>query len=111
RGNLLPTSPASGTSRPRSRRGSGPAPWRRPSVVRSVRRGSCGGLLRGLGPLANAKYAADGVDEVGPVEGVEVEVRIALLGQPRAHLGRHRGGDQAAGLGVLVQAVEQVGDP
>jgi hypothetical protein len=40
-----------------------------------------------------------------------VEVVEALLLQLGAHLGGHRAGDQATGLGILVQAVEQVGQP
>src|SRR5882757_6766477 len=62
-------------------------------------------------PLAHAQHPADRIDQLGPVQGVEVEVVEAVFPQPRAGLGGDGGGDQPPGLDVVVEAVEQVAQP
>ena len=54
---------------------------------------------------------ADRVDEVGAVHGVEMKVGDAVIDQIEHLLGGDGGGDQLAGGGIVVEAVEAVGEP
>src|SRR3954451_10469602 len=66
-------------------------------------------MMSGCFPRAvrtNAEQVADGEHEVGAVHGVEVEGVDAVPGELLHLAGGHRGGDQFAGLGVVVEAVE-----
>src|SRR5712675_2118507 len=68
-----------------------------------------GGFLCALG--ADAEQVADGEHEVGAVHGVEVEGVDAVLGE-FLHLARgDGGGHQLPRFGVVVEALELVGEP
>ena len=58
-----------------------------------------------------AEQMADRVDQVGAVHGVEVEVGDAAIDEIEHLLGGDRGGDELAGGGVVVEAVEALGQP
>src|SRR5262249_31608708 len=66
-------------------------------------------LRRALRP--QSQQMADRVDEVGAVHGVEVEVGDAAIDQIEHLLGGDRGGDELAGRGVLVEAVDALRQP
>src|SRR5579872_3230707 len=53
--------------------------------------------------LAQAQHPADGHGQLGAVGGEEVELRVALLLQPGAHLGGHGGGHQPARGRIVVE--------
>src|ERR1700728_1709381 len=57
------------------------------------------------------EQVADRVNEIGAVHGVEVKVRYAVIDQVEHLLGGDGGGDQLAGGGIVVEAVEAVGEP
>ena len=68
-------------------------------------------LPRRLGDLrrdgtAHADHVADGDDQIGAVEGVEMEILDAVRLQKPALLGGDRGRHQAAGIGIVVEPVE-----
>src|SRR4051812_13542858 len=54
---------------------------------------------------------ADGIDEVGAVQRVEVKLGNTLIDQPEHLLGGNGGSDQMARLLVVVQAFEAVAKP
>ncbi len=54
---------------------------------------------------------ADGVDEIGAVHRVEMEIGDAAVDQIDHLLGGDRGGDQLARGGVVIEAVEALGEP
>ena len=54
---------------------------------------------------------ADGVDQIGAVHGVEVEIGDATIDEIEHLLGGDRGGNELAGGRVIVQAVETLGQP
>src|SRR5580700_10688703 len=58
-----------------------------------------------------AEQMADRVDEIGAVHGVEVKVGDTVIDEVEHLLGSDRGGDQLAGCGIVVQAIEAVGEP
>ena len=62
-----------------------------------------------LGP--QPEQMAHGVDQVGAVHGVEVEIGDAAVDQIEHLLGGDRGGDQLAGGGIVVETVEALGQP
>src|SRR3546814_8623625 len=53
----------------------------------------------------------DGVTEVGAVERVEVELPHAARIKPAAEFRRHRGRDELARRGTVVEPVEQAAEP
>src|SRR3954447_16821752 len=55
---------------------------------------------------AQPEQVAHGVDQVGTVHGVEVEIGDALVDEVEYLFGGDGGGDQLAGGGVIVEAVE-----
>ena len=57
------------------------------------------------------KQMADGVDEVGAVQRVEVELGDAPVDQAHDLLGGDRGGHEVARLLVVIQAFESVAEP
>src|ERR1700733_1509903 len=67
------------------------------------------GAARGARP--QTEQVADRVDEIGAVHGVEVKVGDAVIDQIEHLLGCDRGGDQLAGRGIVVEAIEAVGEP
>src|ERR1044072_1359240 len=69
------------------------------------------GALRGstLGP--EAQQMADGVAQLRPVETVEMEAAHPARIQLGAELGGERRGDQLAGGGQIVEALEHPGEP
>src|SRR4051794_12106219 len=69
---------------------------------------SCGFLRAGR---ANAEQMADREYEVGAVHGVEMESVDAVLGELLHLAGRHRGRDQLAGVGIVIEPVELFGKP
>src|SRR4051794_3918268 len=87
----------------------------RASARRAVRFGE-GAMVIGSGcfPRAvrpDAQQVADGKHQVGAVHGVEMKSIDAVLGQLLHLAGRDRGGHQLAGLGVVIEAFEFVGQP
>src|ERR1700722_3658284 len=64
-----------------------------------------------LSARPQAEQMADRVDEIGAVHGVEVKISDAMIHQIEHLLGGDRGGDQLAGCGIVVEAVEAVGEP
>src|ERR1700726_5351111 len=62
-----------------------------------------------VGP--QSQQMAYGVDQIGPVHGVEVEIGDAAIKQIDHLLCRDRGGDQLAGRGVVLQALEALAQP
>ncbi len=68
--------------------------------------GQGGSHLRNSLGFTHAQNPADRIDQLGPVQGVEVEVRKALFLQAGAGLGGDGGGQQLARLRVVVQPVE-----
>ncbi len=54
---------------------------------------------------------ADGVDQIGPVQRVEVELPDALIDQVHDLLGGHGGSHQMGGLRVVVEPVEAARHP
>ena len=91
------------------RGGAASAPFVRRLLGRHRERLVAGVVRLGLGP--HAQQVADGVDEVGAVHRVEMEVPHAAVEQVDDLLGRHRGGDQPAGRGVVVEPLEAVRQP
>src|SRR5580698_1044274 len=65
----------------------------------------------GRGARPQAEQVANRVDEIGAVHGVEMKVGDAVIDQIEHLLGGDRSGDQLAGGGVVVEAVEAVGEP
>ncbi len=63
----------------------------------------------GLGP--QPQQVADGVDEIGAVQRVEVELADALIDQVHHLLGCHGGGDEMGRLRIVVEAVEAPRQP
>src|SRR5580692_4423808 len=57
------------------------------------------------------EQVADRVNEIGAVHGVEVKIGDAVIDEIEHLLGGNCGGDQLAGGGVVVEAVEAVGEP
>src|SRR5947199_3380990 len=70
--------------------------------------GSCG-FLRAIG--ANAEQMADREHQVGAVHGVEVEGVDALLGEFLHLAGGNGGGDQLAGVRIVIEPVELFRQP
>src|SRR6202140_3187949 len=72
-----------------------------------------GNASAGAGRRARSQteQMADRVNEVGAVHSVEVKVGDAVIDQVEHLLGGNRGGDQLAGRGIVVEAVEAVGEP
>ena len=54
---------------------------------------------------------ADGVDEVGAVQRVEVELGDAAVDEAHDLVGANRGGDEIAGLLVVLQPFETPAEP
>src|SRR5690349_14393118 len=87
----------------------------RAAASRAVRFGETGDVI-GSGSLlcairANAQQMADREHEVRAVHGVEMEGVDAVLGQLLHLAGRDGGGDQLAGLCVVVETFELVREP
>uniref|UniRef100_A0A0N4ZXP4 EF-hand domain-containing protein n=1 Tax=Parastrongyloides trichosuri TaxID=131310 RepID=A0A0N4ZXP4_PARTI len=84
---------------------------------RRVQGGDPFGAVQGRSHLRNslgfthAQHPTDRIDQLGPVQGVEVEVRKALFLQAGAGLGGDGGGQQLARLRVVVQPVEVASQP
>src|SRR6266545_6166793 len=68
-----------------------------------------GSFLRAIG--ADAQQMADREHEVRAVHGVEMKGIDAVLGELLHLAGRNGGGHQLARLGVVVEALELVGEP
>ncbi len=60
---------------------------------------------------AHAEQMADRDDQVGAVQGVEMEFVHSLGVEPAALLGGDRGGDEAAGVGIVVEPGEMTLHP
>src|SRR5579883_1027371 len=60
---------------------------------------------------AHAEDVADRVGEVGAVEGIEVELVDSLGVEVAALLGGGGGGDELAGARVVVEPLEEAGEP
>src|SRR5262249_4007468 len=58
-----------------------------------------------------AEQMTHGVDQVGAVHGVEVEIGDAAIDEIEHLLGGDRGGDELAGGGVLLETLEPMGQP
>src|SRR5207245_10145199 len=109
-------------TRPRRMQGPGSwCPWRRraPGCVRGRPRAgryawetrvrTSGSFLRAV--RTDAEQMADREHEIGAVHGVEMEGIDAMLGE-LLHLARGNGGrDQLAGFGIVVEALEFLGEP
>src|SRR3954454_4218945 len=54
---------------------------------------------------------ADGVDEVGAVHGVEMELGHAAIDEIEHLLGRDRGGNELAGVDILLEPLESMLQP
>src|SRR3712207_5683880 len=76
-------------------------PVRRLPMVISVGSGSS---LHAL--VTQAKQMADGIDQVGTVHGVEVELVHATVDEVNYLLGGHGGGHELAGFHIVVETVE-----
>ena len=63
-------------------------------------------VRRQLGDRMDVEQAADRVDEVGAVHRVEVEVGHTGVGQPEDLLGGNVGGDQLAGVRIVLEPGE-----
>src|SRR3954466_3441417 len=87
----------------------------RAAASRAVRFGEIGVVIGSSGLLcasrADAQQMADRKHEVRAVHGVEMKGVDAVLGEFLHLPGRNGGGDQLAGLGVVVEALELVGEP
>src|SRR5258705_7135864 len=87
----------------------------RAAASRAVRLGEIlavigsGGFLCAIG--ADAQQMADRKHEVRAVHGVEMKGIDAVLGELLHLAGRNGGGDELAGFGVVVEAVELVRQP
>src|SRR5262249_35956490 len=66
---------------------------------------------RGPGAWPQAEQVTHRVDQVGAVHGVEVEVGDAAIDEIEHLLGGDRGGDELAGGGILVEALEPLREP
>ena len=67
--------------------------------------------LRAAAAGLRPEQVADGVDEVGAVQRVEVELADALIEQVHHLLGRHDGRHEVRGLRIVVEAVEAARHP
>src|ERR1700680_2788354 len=74
-----------------------------------LRRGA--GADTGRAARPQPEQVADGVDEIGAVHGVEMKVGDAVIHQVEHLFGGDGGGEQLAGCGIVVEAVEAVGKP
>src|SRR6185437_4116643 len=87
----------------------------RAAASRAVRLGEVGMAIGSGGFLcasgADAQQMADRKHEVRAVHGVEMKGIDAVLGELLHLAGRDGGGDQLAGLGVVVEALELVRQP
>src|SRR5580692_2649474 len=63
------------------------------------------------GARPQAEQVADRVNEIGAVHRVEMKIGDAVIDQIEHLLGGDGGGDQLAGGGIVVEAVEAVGEP
>src|SRR5271169_6547496 len=88
-----------------------------PSPPRYGGEGEFSGVIRasnyrGGGPGgAHAEQVADRDEQVGTVQRVEMEFGDAVSLQAAALLGGQRGGNQPAGVGIVVEAVEMRAHP
>src|SRR3954470_10693489 len=82
----------------------------RASALRAVRFGETGTVIGSSGFLraarANAEQMADREDEIGAVHGVEMKSVDAVLGEFLHLAGGNGGGNQLAGVRIVVEPVE-----
>ena len=67
--------------------------------------------LAATGCGSQPQQMADGIDEVGAVQRVEMELADALIDEVHHLLGRHRGGDEVRGLRIGLEPVEAPRQP
>src|SRR4051794_6590451 len=87
----------------------------RASASKAVRFGEVGNVIGSSGFLraarANSEQMADRENEIGAVHGVEMEGVDAVLGEFLHLAGGNRGGNQLAGVRVVVEPVEFLREP